>query len=84
MPKPLTEQLAPGGRLVMPLQGESGQELLRITRRGEELVEERLGAAHFVPLFGHHGFDAEGRKGGRTTGMPNGGKKEGRKDDGNA
>ena len=68
VPKPLTEQLAPGGRLVMPLQGESGQELLRITRRGDELVEERLGAAYFVPLFGHHGFDAERRKDGRVEG----------------
>jgi protein-L-isoaspartate(D-aspartate) O-methyltransferase len=60
VPKPLTEQLAHGGRLVMPLQRDSGQELLRITRLAGGLKEENLGAAQFVPLFGHHGFDAEG------------------------
>ncbi len=60
VPKPLTDQLADGGRLVMPLQRESGQELLRMTRRGRALVEETLGPAQFVPLFGKHGF-AEGQ-----------------------
>ncbi len=60
VPKPLTEQLAHGGRLVMPLQRDSGQELLRITRLAGGLKEENLGVAQFVPLFGHHGFDADG------------------------
>ena len=57
VPKPLTEQLADGGRLVMPLQRESEQELLRVTRRGRNLIEEILGPARFVPLFGKHGFE---------------------------
>ena len=57
VPKPLTEQLADGGRLVMPLQRESEQELLRVTRRGRNLIEEILGPARFVPLFGQHGFE---------------------------
>ncbi len=57
VPKPLTEQLADGGRLVMPLQRESEQELLRMTRRGRNLIEEILGPARFVPLFGKHGFE---------------------------
>ena len=57
VPKPLIEQLADGGRLVMPLQRESEQELLRMTRRGRNLIEELLGPARFVPLFGKHGFE---------------------------
>jgi protein-L-isoaspartate(D-aspartate) O-methyltransferase len=60
VPKPLIEQLAHAGRLVMPLQKDTGQELVRITRLDEGFREEALGAAQFVPLFGHHGFGAEG------------------------
>ncbi len=56
VPAPLLEQLAEGGRLVIPLQRTRGQELVRVTRRGGELVEERLGAVQFVPLIGRHGF----------------------------
>ncbi len=59
VPKPLTEQLANGGRLVMPLMREAEQELLRVTRRGRDLIEEMLGPAQFVPLFGKHGFEEE-------------------------
>jgi hypothetical protein len=43
----------------MPLQKDSGQELLRITSLDGGLQEENLGAAQFVPLVGRHGFDAE-------------------------
>jgi protein-L-isoaspartate(D-aspartate) O-methyltransferase len=59
VPKPLTEQLADGGRLVMPLMREAEQELVRLTRRGRNLIEETLGPAQFVPLFGKHGFEEE-------------------------
>ncbi len=59
VPKPLTEQLADGGRLVMPLMREAEQELLRVTRRGRDMIEETLGPAQFVPLFGKHGFEEE-------------------------
>ena len=59
IPKPLTEQLADGGRLVIPIMREAGQELLRVTRRGREMIEETLGPAQFVPLFGKHGFGEE-------------------------
>ncbi len=59
VPKPLTDQLADGGRLVMPLMREAEQELLRVTRRGRDLIEETLGPAQFVPLVGKHGFEEE-------------------------
>lgn len=56
IPRPLLEQLADGGRLVIPIETSEGQELLRITRQGGTVVEERLGPANFVPLVGRHGF----------------------------
>jgi len=60
MPHPLLDQLAPGGRLVIPI-GEGGsQRLLRVTRTGaSEFEEEDLGAVVFVPLIGEHGWPGE-------------------------
>lgn len=59
IPPPLLEQLADGGRLVAPVAGEGGrQELIRVTRRGTGVAQERLGSAQFVPLIGRHGFPA--------------------------
>lgn len=55
VPQPLLEQLGDGGRLLLPLGGADSQELIRITRRGSVLNEERLSAASFVPLVGRHG-----------------------------
>jgi protein-L-isoaspartate(D-aspartate) O-methyltransferase len=53
VPPALTEQLAVGGRLVIPV-GEVGhQELLRLVRRSDGTLEQvRLGAVSFVPLVG--------------------------------
>ncbi len=52
VPDALLEQLADGGRLVMPVGPETrGQELLRIRRRGDSFSEEHLGAVRFVPLI---------------------------------
>ena len=57
IPAPLTRQLVEeGGRLVIPLQTEEIQQLYRVVRRGEELSQELLGDAQFVPLKGKHGF----------------------------
>jgi len=52
VPRALKEQLAIGGRLVIPVgQLERHQDLLKITRRSEsEYEEESLGAVAFVPL----------------------------------
>jgi protein-L-isoaspartate(D-aspartate) O-methyltransferase len=60
VPPPLVEQLAPDGRLLIPL-GERGAQLLTLVERvarGPELRHTPLGAARFVPLVGEHGFDA--------------------------
>jgi protein-L-isoaspartate(D-aspartate) O-methyltransferase len=52
VPEALVAQLAEGGRLVLPLGPHQGdQELVRLTRRGAALEEERLGPVRFVPLL---------------------------------
>lgn len=50
IPQPLLNQLAPGGRLIVPVGPEGRQELQRITRRGDEFHTETLGLVSFVPL----------------------------------
>ena len=51
-PIKLLEQLKDGGRLVAPIGPEGGQELQRLTRRGDQYIRERLGFVSFVPLVG--------------------------------
>jgi protein-L-isoaspartate(D-aspartate) O-methyltransferase len=52
VPMKLLEQLKDGGRLVAPIGPEGQQELLRLTRRGDQYIRERLGFVSFVPLVG--------------------------------
>jgi protein-L-isoaspartate(D-aspartate) O-methyltransferase len=51
VPPALLEQLADGGRMVIPVGSEREQQLLRITRRGERYEREVLGPVVFVPLL---------------------------------
>ena len=51
IPHTLFDQLAPGGRLIAPVGPEGRQQLVRITKRGEELHTESLGLVSFVPLL---------------------------------
>ena len=51
VPPALLEQLADGGRLVIPVGPDREQQLLRITRRGEKYEREVLGPVTFVPLL---------------------------------
>lgn len=62
-PPALKEQLAIGGRLVIPV-GDSGEQTLRkITRASEtRFEEENLGAVMFVPLIGEQGWREDGRR----------------------
>jgi len=56
VPQALLEQLSPnGGRLVLPVGPEGAQELLRITRRDEHFIRDKLGGVSFVPLVGGTG-----------------------------
>ena len=55
-PSPLTDQLAPGGRLVMPLGPRDQQWLTVIERTEAGLVTRSLEPCVFVPLVGRYGF----------------------------
>ena len=59
VPGPLREQLAVGGRLVLPVGEPQGQVLRRIVRRGpDDYVRDDHDAVSFVPLLGRYGFPA--------------------------
>ena len=64
VPESLREQLAAGGRLVIPVGGaKSAQQLLRIRHRGEaDYAQETLGAVRFVPLIGEQGWENSRRE----------------------
>jgi protein-L-isoaspartate(D-aspartate) O-methyltransferase len=52
VPKKLLDQLAVGGRLVIPVGASGRQQLLRITRTEQGYDEEILNEVSFVPLLG--------------------------------
>lgn len=56
VPRPLSEQLSDGGRLLIPLGGREEQMLTLITRRGEAFERRDIGPARFVPLVGTFGW----------------------------
>src|SRR5262245_30567802 len=56
-PKPLVDQLAVGGHLVIPLGTETDQRLTRITRTPEGIGAEDFGACQFVKLIGRYGWE---------------------------
>lgn len=55
-PQPLLDQLADGGRLIVPTGSHSSQELILYTNREGRLAARRLGAVRFVPLIGEAGW----------------------------
>ncbi|MEA3402583.1 MAG: protein-L-isoaspartate(D-aspartate) O-methyltransferase [Armatimonadota bacterium] len=56
VPEPLSDQLADGGRLVIPVGSRMTQRLLIVERYGEEIVERKGMPCVFVPLVGRHGW----------------------------
>jgi protein-L-isoaspartate(D-aspartate) O-methyltransferase len=50
VPAPLLEQLAPGGRLVVPLRRGDAERLVLVTRTDEGFAGEELEEVRFVPL----------------------------------
>ena len=59
IPQPLLDQLAMGGRLVIPVGDAYVQDLLRLTQTEEGIKKEDLGGCRFVKLIGNHGWQAE-------------------------
>lgn len=57
IPDPLIDQLAIGGRLVIPVGNKGEQRLIRVKKTvTSELIEENLGLVRFVPLIGTKGW----------------------------
>ncbi len=52
LPQSLLDQLAMGGRLVIPIQSSKGQIMVRVTRTPDGFQQEHLESANFVPLMG--------------------------------
>ena len=58
VPPPLIEQLAEGGRLLIPIGGKEEQMLRVYTKQGESVEERNLASVRFVPLVGTYGWPA--------------------------
>ena len=55
IPEPLVEQLADGGKMLIPVGGRFYQDLIKVERKGRKILKENLGGCVFVPLIGEHG-----------------------------
>lgn len=58
VPEALTDQLAPGGRLLIPLGDRQEQQLTLVRRTETGLEREDIVACTFVPLIGRFGWSA--------------------------
>ena len=60
LPQPYLEQLAIGGRIVIPLGGTLDRQFMyRFTKQPDGITTENLGPFAFVPLIGRHGWPPE-------------------------
>jgi protein-L-isoaspartate(D-aspartate) O-methyltransferase len=65
VPQPLIDQLADGGRLVVPVGDRNEQRLVLIERHGTKLETTDYDPVRFVPLLGTHGWPRDDAEGGR-------------------
>ena len=56
VPQSLMEQLAPGGRLVIPVGSRDGQDLLVVEKAPNGVTVTRKGGCRFVPLIGREAY----------------------------
>ncbi len=61
IPGPLLEQLADGGRLVIPVGDQNSQRITVVTRRGSSYETTEAHGFKFVPLIGKKGWRDDGR-----------------------
>jgi protein-L-isoaspartate(D-aspartate) O-methyltransferase len=59
VPPALKQQLAEGGRLVIPAGSRYTQTLYTITRKGNTFHQEEITPCVFVPLIGKHGWEED-------------------------
>jgi protein-L-isoaspartate(D-aspartate) O-methyltransferase len=56
VPQPLLDQLAEGGRLLIPVGDRDEQRLIVAERKGGRTEMKEEAPVRFVPLLGHHGW----------------------------
>ena len=56
VPDPLLDQLAVGGRMLIPIGDKYSQELIKVTKRKKAYKKETLGGCRFVDLIGVYGW----------------------------
>jgi protein-L-isoaspartate(D-aspartate) O-methyltransferase len=59
VPHELVDQLAVGGRLVIPVGTPFEQDLIRVVKGQEDVKTANLGPCRFVPLIGEGGWEKE-------------------------
>jgi protein-L-isoaspartate(D-aspartate) O-methyltransferase len=59
IPQPLLDQLAEGGRLLIPIGDREEQRLVVAERKGGQITQRDEAPVRFVPLIGHHGWETE-------------------------
>lgn len=62
IPKPLIDQLADCGLMVVPVGLSGVQELILCEKRGERILEKNICDVRFVKLFGKYGFEPNDRR----------------------
>lgn len=56
IPQPLLDQLADGGRMIIPVGDKFSQELILVHREKDAYKQQNLGGCRFVDLVGVHGW----------------------------
>jgi protein-L-isoaspartate(D-aspartate) O-methyltransferase len=56
IPEPLKEQMAEGGRMIIPVGNKFSQDLIKVTKTKNSFREKNLGGCRFVDLIGLHGW----------------------------
>ncbi len=59
LPRDLLDQLADGGRLVIPVGSRLEQQLMKVTKSNNGYIVETLGGCRFVPLIGKGAWELE-------------------------
>jgi protein-L-isoaspartate(D-aspartate) O-methyltransferase len=57
IPMPLVNQLAIGGRMVLPVGGRLTQDMVKLERDEDGIKQTMLGGCRFVKLVGEHGWE---------------------------
>jgi len=61
VPAALTDQLSDGGILVIPVGDREKQKMVRIRKKGSQLIKEEFDNFAFVPLLGEEGWEDPGK-----------------------